>query len=464
MRRHLLLILTLLVLIPSLAILIVTGWGVVEHERAMKKIAESYVLDLAQSVAMRVDRPRFMHRAQMMTPPRALDSFVLDISLPGWVALVDESGNLLAASSRAQDVLPQIWQGGIPVGRTTLVEGPFGDTYTIAAIPTSQGWYVISAVAWSQLLGPMVRFSHLWPAAVGLLAIAGMCAVWAFWRWLIMPLLSLESEVSTLKWGKDLPKPDDPPAVWELRRLRKVLYQLAQTAREREELRQRYVSDLVRVQEEERTKLAREIHDGPLQDVTALLQRILLLKQESWNERAEKYIEIAEESAVAAVRELRVLCDTLSPPWLDLGLVQALTELTDRLARTYGVKIYLEASELPEVSKDIILAFFRIAQEAINNAVKHGCAKNVWVKVSYDGEFIVLQIEDDGSGFEFEGDVEALRVKGHRGIANMVERMRMIKGKIDVQSSSLEKGTTITCKVSFPLISGEETPRDAFNI
>ena len=55
MRRHLLLILTLLVLIPSLAILIVTGWGVVEHERAMKKIAESYVLDLAQSVAMRVD-------------------------------------------------------------------------------------------------------------------------------------------------------------------------------------------------------------------------------------------------------------------------------------------------------------------------------------------------------------------------------------------------------------------------
>jgi len=62
----------------------------------------------------------------------------------------------------------------------------------------------------------------------------------------------------------------------------------------------------------------------------------------------------------------------------------------------------------------------------------------------------VLQIEDDGSGFEFEGDVEALRVKGHRGIANMVERMRMIKGKIDVQSSSLEKGTTITCKVSFP--------------
>jgi len=102
---------------------------------------------------------------------------------------------------------------------------------------------------------------------------------------------------------------------------------------------------------------------APLQDVTALLQRILLLKQESWNERAEKYIEIAEESAVAAVRELRVLCDTLSPPWLDLGLVQALTELTDRLARTYGVKIYLEASELPEVSKDIILAFFRIAQE-----------------------------------------------------------------------------------------------------
>lgn len=285
MKKHLLLVLTLLILIPSVAILVVTGWGVVEHEKAMKNIAESYVLDLAQSVAMQVDRPRFMRRNLMIS--RSLESFALDISLPGWVALVDENGNLLAASSRAQDVLSQLWQGGIPVGRAILVKGPFGDNYTIAAIPTSQGWYVIAAVAWSQLLGPMVRFSHLWPVAVGLLAIAGVCAAWAFWRWLIMPLLSLESEVSSLKWGKDLPKKDDPVAVKEIRRLRKVLYQLAQTAREREELTQRYVSDLVRVQEEERTKLAREIHDGPLQDVTALLQRILLLKRENWSDKAK---------------------------------------------------------------------------------------------------------------------------------------------------------------------------------
>ncbi len=455
-------ILTLLVLIPSIAILIVTGWGVVEHEKAMKNVTESYVLDLAQSVALRVDRPRFIHRAQMMSP-RSIDSFVLDISMPGWVALVDEDGNLLAASSRARDVLPQIWQVGVPVGKATLLKGPMGDTYTIAAIPTSQGWYVIAAVAWSQLLGPMVRFSHLWPAAVGLLAIVGLCAVWAFWRWLIMPLLSLEAEVSSLKWGRDLPEPDDPLAVWELRRLRKVLYQLAETAKEREELTQRYVSDLVQVQEEERTKLAREIHDGPLQDVTALLQRILLLKQESWSEKAKKYIEIAEESATAAVRELRGLCDTLSPPWLDLGLLQALTELTERLARIYGIKIYLEANEIPDVNEDITLAFFRIVQEAINNAVKHGSAKSIWVRLACENGYLVLQIEDDGSGFDFEGDVEALRIKGHRGIANMAERMRMIKGQIDIKSSSSNSGTVITCKVLLPL-SGEKSPRNAFDV
>ncbi|MEN2997341.1 MAG: sensor histidine kinase [Acetomicrobium sp.] len=460
MKKHLLLVLTLLILIPSVAILVVTGWGVVEHEKAMKNIAESYVLDLAQSVAMQVDRPRFMRRNLMIS--RSLESFALDISLPGWVALVDENGNLLAASSRAQDVLSQLWQGGIPVGRAILVKGPFGDNYTIAAIPTSQGWYVIAAVAWSQLLGPMVRFSHLWPVAVGLLAIAGVCAAWAFWRWLIMPLLSLESEVSSLKWGKDLPKKDDPVAVKEIRRLRKVLYQLAQTAREREELTQRYVSDLVRVQEEERTKLAREIHDGPLQDVTALLQRILLLKRENWSDKAKKYIEIAEESATEAVKELRGLCDSLSPPWLDLGLPQALTELTDRLARAYGVKMHLETSELPEANKDTVLAFFRITQEAINNAVKHGHADNVWIKLFYEGKSLILSIEDDGCGFDFEGDIEALRVKGHRGIANMIERMRLIGGSIDI-TTSRGKGTKVVCTVSLPFV-GEEASSDAFDV
>jgi len=265
-----------------------------------------------------------------------------------------------------------------------------------------------------------------------------------------------------LKWGIDLPKPDDPLAVWELRRLRKVLYQLAETAKEREELTQRYVSDLVQVQEEERTKLAREIHDGPLQDVTALLQRILLLKQESWSEKAKKYIEIAEESATAAVRELRGLCDTLSPPWLDLGLLQALTELTERLARIYGIKVYLEASEIPDVNEDITLAFFRIVQEAINNAVKHGGAKNVWVRLACEKGYLVLQIEDDGSGFDFEGDIESLRIKGHRGIANMAERMRMVNGQIDIKSSS-NRGTIILCKVLLPL-SGEKSPGNAFDV
>jgi signal transduction histidine kinase len=277
-----------------------------------------------------------------------------------------------------------------------------------------------------------------------------------------MPLLSLESEVSSLKWGKDLPKKDDPVAVKEIRRLRKVLYQLAQTAREREELTQRYVSDMVRVQEEERTKLAREIHDGPLQDVTALLQRILLLKRENWSDKAKKYIEIAEESATEAVKELRGLCDSLSPPWLDLGLSQALTELTDRLARVYGVKIHLETSELPEVDKDTILAFFRITQEAINNAVKHGHADNVWIKLFYEGKSLILSIEDDGCGFDFEGDTEVLRVKGHRGIANMIERMHLVGGSIDI-TTSRGKGTAVVCRVSLPFV-GEEASGDAFDV
>lgn len=446
MRRHLLILLTVAVLLPSFAALVIAGVGVIEHQKAMEVVAQSYVKDLAQNFADRIEagwetRTGFSRMERMMRFHRM--SF--DLSIPGWVAVVDSNGRLLLSTSGA-DILTTLWQQEIPIGSAVDVKSSGGERFTLAAYPAgATGWFVIAAVSWNELLGPMLAFNR-WPVYVGLTGLLGLLSVYALWRWLVSPLRFLEAEVSVLKWGKEVPVRDDPKAVFELRRLRQVLYQLALSAMERAKLMKRYVSDIVRVQEEERSKLAREIHDGPLQDVTALIQQLRLATSEVKREESVDRLHLAEEGAIHVVRELRSLCDELSPPWLDLGLAQALQELADRFSRHLGISVSLEVDGEIPLSREETLAFFRVVQEAVHNSFRHGNADSVEIRLFEEDGMAVLEVVDDGKGFDLEVDVESLRVSGHRGLANMNERMSLIGGTLDIKSTPGE-GTTVRCSV-----------------
>jgi signal transduction histidine kinase len=444
MRRHLLILLTVAILLPSFAALVIGGLGMIQHKEAMEVVAQSYVEDLAQNVAGQIEAgwktgSGFARLERMIRVHR----MNFDFSMPGWVALVDSGGRLLISTPGA-GILANLWRREIPIGTAVDIKSADGDRFTLAAYPAGEtGWFVIAAVSWRELLGPMLAFNR-WPLFVGITGFLGLLSVYALWRWLVSPLRFLESEVSVLKWGKDVPKNDDPRAVFELRRLRQALYQLALSAVERAKLMRRYVSDLVQVQEEERSRLAREIHDGPLQDVTALIQQLRLAVSESGLQKPDSRLHLAEEGAVHAVRELRALCDELSPPWLDLGLEQALQELAGRLSRHLGLSVNVEAENDVPLSRDQILAFFRVVQEAVHNSARHGQAGLVTIRFFRDEDRAVLEVSDDGEGFEGKVDVEALRVSGHRGLANMSERMSLIGGTLEI-SSVRGEGTTIRC-------------------
>lgn len=447
MRRHLLILLTVAIMIPSLSALLLGGAGLIQHEKTMKMVARSYVVDIAESFASRLDlswsrtrtfpladRERFMR-------PRQL---TWGLSIPGWVAVVDVQGNILLSTGDA-DALPLLWEKGIPIGAAIEVESREGEKFTLAAYPAGEtGWYVVAAVSWDKLLGPMLRFSR-WPILVGMTGLLGLISVLALWKWLVAPLRVLGTEVSTLQLGKEIPEEDDPSAVFEIRRLRQVLHHLAMGAVERAEFMKRYVGDIVRVQEEERSRIARDIHDGPLQDVTALIHQIRLARMEGTERSGDLVrLENAEEGARHAVNEMRALCDELSPPWLDLGLSQALDELAERLSRHLGVEISVEINTEEELPPDVTLAFFRVVQESVHNSVRHGEASRVNVRFFREGEVAVLEVTDNGKGFDPPADFEELRVRGHRGLANMSERMSLIGGELEV-SKSPEGGTLVRC-------------------
>jgi signal transduction histidine kinase len=446
MRRHLLLIITFAILLPALAVLLVSGFGLMQHEWAMKSVARSYVQDMAENVASRLGGIETRKWGSELTSIeiRRFRVFTWGPSLPGWVAVVSADGRILFSSPGA-DNLAAIWRPSIPIGRAVEIRDSEGNLYTIAVNPVSGGdRYVIAAVAWDQLLGPLVRVGRLWPILILLMGVGILLALWALWKWLIVPLKDLVEEIETLRWGKDLPALPDPVAVSEIGSLRTVLYRLARTAVERTLLQNRYVNDIVRVQEGEKSRIARELHDGPIQNITAMIQQIRLSRMAGDGQEMDRHLAIAEETAHVVVRELREMCDELSPPWIDLGLEQAMTELVNRLARHYNISISMDVDDSVELGRERLLSLFRIFQEGVSNAVRHGQATEMRAEVFRKDGAVVFEFQDNGKGFEPDMNYETLRVEGHRGLANMLERMMLVGGRLEVVSGR-GKGTLVRC-------------------
>ncbi|MCW1712833.1 MULTISPECIES: sensor histidine kinase [Synergistaceae] len=458
MRRNLLLQLTVAVFLPSLGAFLLAWIGFCQFENTMEGIAGSYVQNLARGAAARLESSQWDLRTDGTWQPNQYRSRILglgemmadEMAVPGMFAVFDSDGNLVYGSPDVT-ILSIIWDMPISVMSPQKIRGPDGRWYTIAVYPMLQrNLFVLAAVSWDKLLGPMVSLTTFWPFIMGILGLIGIFSVYIMWQKVIMPLKDLEEEVSMLKWGEEVPLKNAPEAVTELQKLREALVVLANSAIEKVRLSRRYVNDLVKVQEEERARISREIHDGPLQDLTALIQRLRLLSldMDSPAER-EKQLEEAEKVAMAGVREMRELCNNLTPPWLDLGIVQALTELSERQSAQLKIKIHLDLQEIPDLTDDVTLAFFRVAQEAVNNSARHGAAENVSISLKNTGKMILLQIEDDGKGFEVADNFTELRVQGHRGLSNMRERMSIVGGNFSIFSAP-GKGTVIRCEL--PLV------------
>ena len=458
LRKNLLLQLTIAVFLPSLGAFLLAWIGFCQFENTMEGIAGSYVQNLARGAAARLESSQWDLRTDGTWQPNQYRSRILGLgemmsdsmAVPGVFAVFDGDGNLIYGTSDVT-ILSIIWNKPISIMSPQKIRGPNGKFYTIAVYPMLQrNLFVLAAVSWDKLLGPMVPLTTFWPFIMGVLGLIGIFSVYIMWQKVIMPLKDLEEEVSMLKWGEEIPLKNAPEAVTELQKLREALVVLANSAIDKVELSRRYVNDLVKVQEEERARISREIHDGPLQDITALIQRLRLLSLdiESPDER-KKQLEEAQRAAMEGVREMRELCSNLTPPWLDLGIAQALTELSERQSVQLNIKINLDLQEIPDLPDDVTLAFFRVAQEAVNNSARHAEAKNVYISLKNTGKIILLQIEDDGKGFEVLDNFTELRVQGHRGLSNMRERMSIVGGTFSIFSTP-GKGTVIRCEL--PLV------------
>lgn len=205
------------------------------------------------------------------------------------------------------------------------------------------------------------------------------------------------------------------------------------------------------IQEEVRKKLARDLHDGPTQVVAAIAMRVNFARRLIGRDSDEAVSELlkVEQMARRTTKEIRHMLFTLRPLILESqGLIAALNQLVDKTIETHDQLVYLEIDS--DLNNDLGLeresVVFFIAEEAINNARKHAAAAHIWVRLMQEAPWFVLEVEDDGAGFnvgEVDRDYEQ---RGSLGMVNMRERAELVNGDLHIESTE-GVGTLVRLKV-----------------
>ncbi len=208
-----------------------------------------------------------------------------------------------------------------------------------------------------------------------------------------------------------------------------------------------YLQQITTAQEEERTRIARELHDDTAQDLYALNRQVDNFIRSNSNLPVENiaFLKDLGEHIRTVLQGLRRFGQDLRPPMLDdLGLVATLRWLQDELKERSGIEtnLVMDGSE-QRLAPDIELMLFRIVQEALRNIEKHSSASKAEVSIRFEDRKISITVSDNGIGFELPDEIGDLSRSSKLGLLGMEERVRLLGGRLDI-SSELGNGTTVS--------------------
>jgi signal transduction histidine kinase len=245
------------------------------------------------------------------------------------------------------------------------------------------------------------------------------------------------------------------PLIPELLRAKvKVFAELYRKTRQLETLNlemQNLSSRLLRAQDEERRRLAREMHDGLGQElILARMTADAILKMNDWIAAKENVTELCERLD-AAVRQVRSISHLLHPALLDeVGLRSALRSYVEGLTKRSGIETVIEfqPSDFPRLQPDLEITVFRIVQEALTNVFRHAEARNAAVYLQIVGGSVVVRIQDDGKGIP---DNVAMFRPGSAGvgIGGMRQRVREFGGELVLRHPN--PGTIVEARIPLNL-------------
>lgn len=333
-----------------------------------------------------------------------------------------------------------------------------GEERVIAFAPVpSVGWALVAEEAWADVVSPQMRLSQAAPLVLLPAMLIALIALAFAWGRVVRPLQALRERAAQLGRG-DWQSIEQPVGgIREVTELQHTLAHMARQVRRAREALEGYIADITAAQEEERKRLARELHDQTIQSLVALNQRVQMARRALAHDPARADEKLAELQSLLAetVAEVRRFSQALRPIYLEeLGLVPALEMLARECQAGTTMQVTFETVGAPRrLPPAAELAIYRIVQEALNNAARHAQARAAHVRVVFNGPELVVQMSDDGIGFVVPEQVSELAARGHFGLMGMHERAQLIGAHLAVRSQP-GQGTIVEIRYAPPPFGG----------
>lgn len=324
-----------------------------------------------------------------------------------------------------------------------------GEEHVVAysPIPIIDGGLIIEE-SWQTVADPLLSATEYTPLLLIPIVLIAAVTLWFMMQQIVWPLQKLAHQATALGWGEFELIQEPVGGINEISRLQTELIHMAQKVKLGQENLRNYLSAVTRGQEEERRRLARELHDSTIQSLVALHQRLQMARLQSDTADVDNQLQELETMAHNLIAELRRVTHALRPSYLEeLGLVPALHMLVTDKSETTNMPITFEVlGVIRRLQPEIELSLYRMAQEALTNAVRHSQASQTDVYLTFGADRLVLTIEDNGVGFKMSESPAEMAPHGHFGLLGLYERAELIKAKLTIESQ-LGEGTVIKITV-----------------
>jgi signal transduction histidine kinase len=371
--------------------------------------------------------------------------------------LIADDGHILedtAGTALGKDAKDWPALGPLFTEQNRGMDHPSGDVVpnvvTVSSRIDGLNWTLVVQEPWVEVVNPQLRLSLVAPLAM-IPAVLLAMGILAFGIVnVVQPLRRLGRAATRLTWGSYEAIWQPVGGVQEIRDLQTTLSHMAQRLQQAQAGIHSYIGAMLQGQEDERKRLARELHDDTLQSLIALDQQ---------RQMVQRTIQRDPAKALGHLDQLRVLLDQMSsnlrrllrdmrPSYIeDLGLTPALEMLSTQTTETSHVPVSFTSQGRPRrLLPDQELSLYRIAQEGISNALRYANATRIEVNLQFEPE-IVLKICDNGRGFTIPERPGTFAQAGHYGLMGMVERSEQIGAQFEIDSVP-GRGTKIAVRLA----------------
>ena len=320
---------------------------------------------------------------------------------------------------------------------TTYLSANDGE-HVIAFSPVAPvGWGLVTEEPWHTVADPMLRTTELGPLVMVPILFIALVGLWFGVRQIVQPLQSLEQKATELAWGDYDAIAVPVGGINEIQRLQTELIHMAQKVKVAQQSLRGYLGAVTTGQEEERRRLARDLHDDTIQSLIALNQQVQLAQLTLNGHPVAVQLTMMQRMTTQIIADLRRLTRALRPIYLeDLGLVTALKMLARDTGNAQQIPIeYRTLGSERRLSAEVELAFYRIVQEALSNVARHAQATRAEVVLAFEVPMVTLTVSDDGCGFEAPESPAEMAPTGHFGLLGIQERAESIGARFVIDAA-----------------------------